>query len=165
MTVLVDYEIQKLCENGFVTPFLVGLINPTSLDIRLGKTVLVDIVGGFKEYDITSYTKENPFLIRPNGFILACTEEYFKIPANYSVEFKLKSSRARERLSHSLAGWAECGFQGSLTLELKNYSDINPVAIYYQQPIGQAIIHKHEMPDSIYQGRYSGFDKPVASLV
>jgi deoxycytidine triphosphate deaminase len=163
MSILVDWQIEKLCNDGFVKPYDKSLINPTSLDITLGKIVLVDILGGFKEYNIENYTKDNPFLIKPNGFLLACTDEYFTIPVDKSVEFKLKSSRARERLSHSLAGWAECGFHGSLTLELKNYSAINPVAIYYKQKIGQAIIHDHALPDIVYGGKYSGADRPMLS--
>jgi dCTP deaminase len=162
--ILVDWGLRQLCNNGLITPYDENLINPSSIDIRLGGVILVDSVGGYEEIDIIDTTEEDPFFIEPNGFLLACTYEKVNIPINYSAELKLKSSRARERLSHALAGHVDNGFQGSLTLELKNYSPYNPVPIHYMKKIGQIIIHQTRTPSEGYQNtEYSHADKPILS--
>lgn len=161
---LVDWQIKELCRKGLIQPFEEYLINTSSLDIRLGSCILIDDSGGFKEHDISSSTPESPFLLPPNGFILAATYEYFTVLDDISLELKLKSSRAREGLSHALAGHVESGFSGCLTLELKNYSQFNSVPLYYKQRIGQAIIYQTEYPDKKYKNtEYSYNSNPVLS--
>jgi dCTP deaminase len=39
--VLIDYQIRKLCEEGFVTPYDESLVNPSSLDIRIGLKIIL----------------------------------------------------------------------------------------------------------------------------
>lgn len=162
--ILVDWQIEKLCEEGIISPYEKELINPSSIDIRLGEIILLDIDKGYEKVNIKNTSNDNPYYIEPNHFILACTYESFNVPDNIAVELKLKSSRARERLSHSLAGHVDNGFHGVLTLELKNYSSKNPIPIWYKQRIGQAIFHKTAISDKPYQGKYSGFTTPVESL-
>lgn len=160
MTVLVDYQIKSLCEQGLVNPYDESLINPSSLDIRLGNNLIIDD----EITDISHHTKDNPYILEPNEFVLAETLEYLTVPANIAIELKLKSSRAREGLSHALAGWVDNGFYGVLTLELKNYSTRKPVFIYPTLRIGQLIIHSTEEPTTPYQGKYSGFNTVMGSL-
>lgn len=185
MTVLVDHQIKSLCEQGLVNPYDKSLINPSSLDIRLGNNLIVHIKGdGFftrlwkklrkreqdivrphhKTISISHCTKDNPYILEPNEFVLAETLEYLTVPTNIAIELKLKSSRAREGLSHALAGWVDNGFYGVLTLELKNYSTRKPVFIYPTLRIGQLIIHSTEEPTTPYQGKYSGFNTVMGSL-
>jgi dCTP deaminase len=161
---LVDHEIDDLISKGIILGAEKENIQPSSLDIRLGQYILLDDVEGFKEYDLLNYNKNKPFIIKPNGFLLGCTIEHLVLPENISCELKLKSSRAREGLSHSLAGHIECGFAGSITLELKNYSNFNFVKIWYGLRIGQLIFHKHNVPTKTYSGRYSMSNRPVESL-
>lgn len=161
--ILVDHELKEIGKD-IIFPFDEDLVNPSSVDIRLGHIILIDDSGGFKEKNILETTKESPFLIPPNGFVLACTYEYFHIPLNYAADLKLKSSRAREGLGHALSGHVDNAFSGSLTLELKNYSMYNPVAIYFKQRIGQLLLHRTDTPDKGYEnGRYAGYDVPVLS--
>lgn len=160
MTVLVDYQIKSLCEQGLVNPYDESLINPSSLDIRLGNSLIVDD----EITDISHHTRNNPYILEPNEFVLAETLEYLTVPSNIAIELKLKSSRAREGLSHALAGWVDNGFYGVLTLELKNYSTRKPVFIYPTLRIGQLIIHSTEQPTTPYQGKYSGFNTVMGSL-
>ena len=155
--ILVDWQIKKLCEQtDLVTPYDETLVNPSSLDVRLGDTIILD---NGEEYNIS----ESFYSLSPNEFILGCTLEYLIIPDNCSIDFKLKSSRAREGWAHSLAAWAECGFMGCLTLELKNYRNID-LEVYKGLKIGQLIIHEHALPDESYKNTdYSYSKKPKSS--
>ena len=43
--ILCDYEIRALCEgSGMVSPFDADLVNPASLDVRLGDVLLIESV-------------------------------------------------------------------------------------------------------------------------
>ena len=184
---LVDYQIKSLCENqNLIEPFDPALVNPSSIDIRLGRNLIVHrkgdswfkkllktllglqhtIVEPFEEtIDISDCSKDDPYVLEPNQFVLAQTLEYLNLPPNIAVELKLKSSRAREGLSHALAGWVDNGFHGVLTLELKNYSTEKPVYIYPRLRIGQLILHQTDLPNKTYvNGRYAGFKTVQGSL-
>ena len=41
--ILCDTEIRALCEQGLVTPYDPALVNPASLDVRLGCDLLVEV--------------------------------------------------------------------------------------------------------------------------
>ena len=153
--ILVDHELKKLCiENQLVTPYDESLVNPSSIDLRLGKTILLDCEDGFKEYDISNYTKENPFRLKPLSFCLAQTLETVKIQKDNSAEFRLKSSRAREGINHLLACWIDPNFQGVLTLELQNTRRFKNCHLFPGQRIGQMIVYKHNLVDKYYEGKY-----------
>lgn len=162
--ILVDHELKKLCsENQLVTPYDESLVNPSSIDLRLGKTILLDCKEGFKEYDITGYTKEKPFRLKPLSFCLAQTLETVKIPECNTSWLHLKSSRAREGLSHSLAGWIENGFNGVVTFELFNLRSKVFVPLYYGQKIAQLVVGETKKPSSVYNGKYQNATTVEAS--
>lgn len=164
--VLVDWQIRNLCNHGLLFPFDEDLINPASIDIRVGKTALIDTEEGFIDYpDFESYTVDNPYLLRPNECLMVATLEYLKFPPFICADLKLKSSRAREGLSHSLAGWIDNGFHGIVTMELKNFSTKRDVKIYPNLRIGQLVIHNTDTPQKDYShGRYAGHNKVLGSL-
>lgn len=204
---LVDHEIKILCENGFVFPYNDELVNPSSLDIRVGYTAMQDRGWGifdcirrwlvsefstidknefydfplskqiqdwaneqyenpyFKAIPFANYTKDKPYWLNPGECLLVGTLEKFNIPDDIAVELKLKSSRAREGLSHALAGHFDNGFNGVGTLELHNISRWHAIPIYPGQKIGQVILHRTATPEKSYRkGRYSGHDSVKASL-
>jgi deoxycytidine triphosphate deaminase len=43
---LVDWQIKDLCEKGLVKPFDNNLINPSSIDIRIGVSAIIDTPRG-----------------------------------------------------------------------------------------------------------------------
>lgn len=163
---LVDWEIKNLCDAGLVTPFDEELINPSSVDVRIGYTALQDTETGFRDYpQFKKHTKDYPYRLMPNECLLVATLENFKLPSNIACELKLKSSRAREGLSHALAGWIDNGFNGVLTLELKNYSQYREIPIYPGLRIGQLIVFDTSQPTKTYEkGRYSGHTTVIPSL-
>ena len=158
--ILPDHEITKLCRAGMITPFDDYLINPASLDVRLGDHIMIELQGQQDLHPvIINHTKSNPYLLYPDEFILAQTLEVFNIPDNVSGQFALKSSLARSGFEHLLAGWIDPGFNNSvLTLELKNARKHQPLPLWPGMRIGQIIfMQMAATPDVSYRdsGRYN----------
>jgi dCTP deaminase len=162
MTILADFQIRALCESGMVTPFDPELLNPASLDLRLGSNILIESSEGpdLVPCCIANYTPANPYQVVPGQFLLAEAEPIFNLPNCIAAQFVLKSSRAREGLQHLFAGWCDPGWNGSrLTLELKNVRQLHWVGIYPGLKIGQMKFMKMDSaPLASYAetGRYNG---------
>ena len=121
--ILCDTEIRALCKQGLVSPYDPALVNPASLDVRLGCELMVEMAewSTMTSIDIGGHTQVEPFYLQPHEFVLACTEETFFLPTNIAGQFALKSSRARSGIEHLMAGYCDPGWSGSkLTLELQN---------------------------------------------
>jgi dCTP deaminase len=165
MTVLCDWEIKNLCEAGMIEGYAQDLINPASLDVRLGGRLMIEVADtkDFVNVDISHRTSKNPYRLMPGEFCLAETEEIFHIPDTLSAQFVLKSSRAREGYENLLAGWIDPGFglsKGSrLTLELVNARRHWDLPLYPGMKIGQIVFFKmSSIPINSYSkvGRYNG---------
>ena len=162
MTVLCDWEIKNLCEAGMIEGYGQELINPASLDVRLGGRLMIEVADtkDFVNVDISHRTDKNPYRLMPGEFCLAETEEIFNIPDSISAQFVLKSSRAREGYENLLAGWIDPGFSGSrLTLELVNARRHWDLPLYPGMKIGQIVFFKmSSIPINSYSkvGRYNG---------
>lgn len=160
--ILPDHQIAYLCSAGMVTPFDNTLVNPASLDVRLGSKLLVETPESPELVPccIADCSPDHPYFMQPSEFVLAQTLEQFKIPSHIAAEFKLKSSRAREGLEHLLAGFADPGFYGSvMTLELVNARRFHSVPIWPGMKIGQMIFYKlSDVPMQSYAvtGHYNG---------
>jgi dCTP deaminase len=140
MTVLADWQIRARCEAGMVVPFNPDLVNPASLDIRLGARIQVEqlFTRKLRTIDISHTTPDRPHHLWPLQWLLAESFETFNVPNNIAAQFKLKSSRAREALDHALAGFCDPGWHGSkLTMELRNNRLLHRVPIWYGMKIGQ----------------------------
>jgi dCTP deaminase len=159
MAILCDHEIFNLAKRGLVTPFHQELVNPASLDVRLGEKLLVEMPQSpaLLPYSIAGHSQENPFMLQPHEFVLAETMEEFKLPDCVAGQLALKSSRAREGIEHLLAGYIDPGYEGRLTLELQNARAMHPVALWPGMRIAQIVFHKMSMlPGKSYAltGRY-----------
>jgi dCTP deaminase len=112
--ILADFQIRALCEAGMVSPFDPSLVNPASLDLRLGSNILIESSEGpgLVPCSIANHSASNPYRLVPSQFCLAETEETFNLPSCIAAQFVLKSSRAREGLQHLLAGWCDPGWHG-----------------------------------------------------
>jgi len=146
MAVLSDWEIRLKCDGSqMVWPFAPELLNPASLDVRLGDHLMIESIqtSELQRIDISGRTQDDPYLLLPGEFCLAETLERFDLPEDVSAQFVLKSSRAREGLNHLLAGWCDPGWHGSkLTLELKNERKHHPLPLYPGLKIGQMVFHE-----------------------
>jgi dCTP deaminase len=176
---LADFQIRALCEGPapMVAPFDPELLNPASLDVRLGPVILIESCEhDWVEYDMAAlgHDCDTPYWLRPGQFILASTVEVFNMPDTVSAQFMLKSSRGREGLgssktepessradglNHLMAGFIDPGFNGSrLTLELHNVRQLANVPIWPSMRIGQIVCEPMEAPERSYRetGRYNG---------
>jgi dCTP deaminase len=141
--ILSDIEIQELIANhAMVQNHEPALINPASLDLRLGNLIMLESVESHHmiPLDISHYTVDHPYQLVPGQFVLAQTVEIFNMPEDIAGLFFLKSSRAREGYENLHAGYADPGWHGStLTLELKNARQLQPLPLYPRLKIGQMV--------------------------
>jgi len=146
VSVLADWEIRSLCQaSQMVWPFDEKLLNPASLDVRLGSNLMIEVRDQpeLMRIDISERTEDEPYLLLPGEVCLAETIEQFNLPDDISAEFVLKSSRARDFYGHMLAGWCDPGWHGSkLTLELKNERRYHPLPLYPNLKIGQMVFFR-----------------------
>lgn len=165
----------RLCElvaQGVITGVKHDQINAASIDLTLGRNVLVESP---HPNGVTTVTlrQRTPLFLRPHTlwdgnsitlspgqFILAQSEQTFNLPDNISAEYKLKSSMARIGLEHLNAGWCDAGWNGSvLTLELKNMTRYHNIVLHEGDGIGQVVFFEHDpVPaDRSYaaRGRYN----------
>jgi dCTP deaminase len=166
VSILVDFEIRNEIESGrlIIDPFDLSLLNPASLDIRLGnkfahvratgKNLWKDIV---PVIDLTNpdsftydYEEADEYLLQPNEFIIAEMYEKVKLPDDISFKLFGKSSWARAGLDNSsAAAWAECGFAGSVVLEIKNLTNQHHI-LKSGMKCGQLIFYKHSPAEIPY---------------
>jgi dCTP deaminase len=160
--ILPDFQIAELCRAGMVTPFNPDLLNPASLDVRLGDTLLIESAQGREmiPYPFHKHHELDPYLLMPSQFTLAPTMEAFNLPDTIAAQFMLKSSRAREGLEHLMAGYCDPGWSGSvLTMELHNSRQLHPIPLWPGMKIGQMVFHRMAAPPlRSYRetGRYNG---------
>ena len=172
MTVLADWQIRSYCEGSqMVHPFAMDLLNPASLDVRLGFNLMIEVADTpeLQRVDISGRTEDNPYFLQPGEFCLAETIETFNLPDTISCQFVLKSSRARGGLNHLLAGWCDPGWHNSkLTLELKNERRFHDIPLYPNLKIGQMVFHyMSEVPVRSYRqtGHYNNHLTVMPNIV
>lgn len=166
MTILCDYEIKALCTDGMVQNYDEALVNPASLDLRLGDTIMIESAENLnmRKLSIARHTVENPYLLRPGQFILAQTIEVFNMPENIAGLFFLKSSRAREGYENLHAGYADPGWHGSvLTLELKNSRQLLPLPLYPGLKIGQMCFFRMSNPPVISYAKVGHYNQDLST--
>ncbi len=160
--ILVDYS-HKGCNLSprilpLVTPFDIDLVNPHSLDIRIGETAKLRVMGGYKEIDLSGYHADMPYLMVPGDRLLVASLETFNIPVFLEATFYLKSSRGREWYGHQLAGYIDAGWHGSkLTMEITN-DDVDLLPLYPGMRFGQLAFRLlNSIPAKSYAsvGRYN----------
>ena len=155
--ILCDRDLRSLCEAGWiVNPYDPKLVNPASIDIRIGMNVIREIgINHWSDIYIGDTNREAPIILQPGEFMLVETLETLKVPNGYAVDCKLKSTMARKGLDHSLAFWFDPGWVGVGTFEIHNVSRYQNIAIWYGMAIAQIVVHRlsgdAEKP---YDGRY-----------
>jgi dCTP deaminase len=166
---LADHQIRDLCKQGMVVPYNEELLNPASLDVTLGDHLMVEVehTPELQLLSIEHHTKENPYWLAPQEFVLAQTSETFHLPDDICAQFILKSSRGREGFSHALCGYCDAGWHGSkLTLELHSLRRSHSLPLYPGLKIGQLVFYRMDhAPERSYAltGRYNMDDSVAAS--
>ena len=158
--ILVDWQILDRIQRGFiqVDPFDPALVQPNSLDIRLGDHFVwylagEEVIDPYDHESVTARVQEMraPSVVIPPGlFILAETMETILLPDNIVASIEGKSSIARLGVElHQTGGWIDAGFCGSITLEMCNVNQ-RPVRMYAGMPIGQLVFYTTEKAEKPY---------------
>lgn len=143
MSILIDTQLLKMLNKLIPHGADPELINPASIDICIGNSLREEVGGDrWKDIDLRGYSKEWPYRLRPGAFVLVSTLEHVHVSNGYAVDLRLKSSRAREGYEHALAFWVDPGWDGVLTMEIKNWSEYQSLPLYPGLRFGQMIVHK-----------------------
>ena len=147
--VLSDKSIKEELANGRIKidPLGESCIQPASVDVHLDNEILVfrnsvrpyvDIKQNMDDLtEIITIKDDKPFILHPGEFVLGSTLENIGLPGDLVARLEGKSSLGRiGLLIHSTAGYVDPGWQGHLTLELSNVSNL-PITLYYGMKIGQ----------------------------
>lgn len=113
-------------------------IQPISVDLTLGSSWCEE---SHRDGIVLPYrfiSSQN--VIRPGQFMLAATNERLVLPEHIAAFVHGKSTWARRGLVVECAGLVDPGFDGTITLELKNLSS-HPIPLSAGQPICQVTFH------------------------
>ena len=161
--ILVDWQIIDRIERGYIgiDPFNPDLVQPNSIDIRLGNhfvwyTPGSDVIDPFTRETVTTGTEEmtaESIVLHPGQFVLAETMEVLSLPDNIVASIEGKSSIARLGIElHQTGGWIDAGFAGSITLEMCNVNQ-RPVRMHAGMPIGQLVFYTTERAACPYSSK------------
>ena len=183
-SVLAKPEILKAVSDGriFISNFDERQVNNCSYDIRLGEWFFEEQPSqGFRVYDPYSAASvaakwgapkkavvpgagypvqaaRGVIAIPPGGFVLAHTEEFIGCTdLILTTMVKARSTRGRDALQIcGCAGWGDIGYATRFTLELKNNSRFDTIALRPGMRVGQIVF----MPTTgiteadMYTGKY-----------
>ena len=108
-------------ELDMIKPFDPKNLQPASYDLTLGDTIIYP-----KHSEKVLKLGCDCLIIPPNEFVLGTTVETVKIPYDLVGRVEGKSSLGRiGLLTHVTAGFIDPGFEGKITLELKNIGPKN----------------------------------------
>lgn len=186
MAILSDKTIKEYLEEGkiVIDPLKdEQQIQPSSVDMRLGdefkvfKVIRKPYIDPKDEEDIAEYMESSTvpegeaFIIHPNEFALATTQEYVKVPNDLVARVEGRSSMGRLGVTmHVTAGYVDPGFEGRITLEISNIGAM-PVALYPGQRVCQLVFETMTTPAELPYGhpkrnsKYMKQLKPESSRV
>jgi dCTP deaminase len=155
-----DKQIRELCEQGLVEPYAPELVNPASLDVRVGNYLMEETEDG-SLYRVSLgdvFSQTQPYRVLPGQSLLVETLEVFHMPDDVAAQVVLKSSRVREGWSLGLGGWVDPGFNNSvLTLRLRNDCQYRSLTIWSGMKLAQLCFSRMELPEVSYRqvGNYN----------
>ena len=186
MAILSDKTIKEYLEEGkiVIDPLKdEQQIQPSSVDMRLGdefkvfKVIRKPYIDPKDEEDIAEYMESSTvpegeaFIIHPNEFALATTQEYVKVPDDLVARVEGRSSMGRLGVTmHVTAGYVDPGFEGRITLEISNIGAM-PVALYPGKRVCQLVFETMTTPAELPYGhpkrnsKYMKQLKPESSRV
>ncbi len=169
---LSDRDIKAALKLGelVITPLAEGAIQPASVDLHLDPRIKVwngawlDLRLPQESKWETSTIGEDGFWIERDVCLLGTTVERVRIPNDMLAKVEGKSSLGRDFLTaHITAGFIDPGFDGQITLEIKNLLGA-PIRIYAGMPISQLAISRLSSPaEHPYAGKYQNQAGPQIS--
>ncbi len=181
LVLLSDRDILAEIDNQRVAiePFDPGMIQPSSIDVRLDRWFRVfenhrypHIDPSIEQADLTRLIEpeaDEPFILHPGEFVLGSSYEIVSLPDDIAGRLEGKSSLGRlGLLTHSTAGFIDPGFSGHVTLELSNVATL-PIKLFPGMKIGQLCLFRlsspaeHPYGSEKYGSRYQGQRGPTPS--
>ena len=178
---LSDRDIREAVDKQrlLIEPFDAGLIQPSSIDVRLDSLFRVfnnqrytHIDPKLEQPDLTTLVEVpegEPFVLHPGEFVLGATLERFSLPDDLAGRLEGKSSLGRlGLLTHSTAGFIDPGFTGHITLELSNVANL-PITLWPGMKVGQLALFAMTSPaetpygSSALGSKYQGQRGPTPS--
>ena len=176
MSVLCDKEISKYIQAGMIDfsrsetdwDTVEKQINPNTLDLTLGKFIQwpketqEPLIFG-RHYDTEKFwelQEVNPdegVLLAPGDLFLGCSREYFRMPKDVCGQVFTKSSLGRVFINHMMAGVIDAGFEGTITLELRNEGKHNGVIPYGARVVQIQFSYLSDYPELDYSQRASRY--------
>jgi len=158
--ILVDWQLLDRIGRGHIKiePYDRNLVQPNSLDIRLGNHFVWyensgELIDPYNPDSVSSHVNEihtDTFILNPGQFVLAETLECIELPDNIVATIEGKSSIARLGVTlHQTGGWIDAGFRGTITLEMANVNS-RPVKVYSGMAIGQLVFYTTERAENPY---------------
>jgi dCTP deaminase len=162
-----------------IDPFDDGLVQPSSVDVRLdnlfrvfNNTRYTHIDPSIRQDELTTLVEPKegePFVLHPGEFVLGSTLERCTLPDDLAGRLEGKSSLGRlGLLTHSTAGFIDPGFSGHITLELSNVANL-PITLWTGMKIGQLCLLRltspaeHPYGSSQAGSKYQGQRGPTPS--
>src|SRR3989338_3183180 len=168
MAVITKKQILERLEKGDIafTPSLDSFqLQEHAIDLRLGFTFLVPKVWhitprGRESLDITHFDKNNDgffdvveleegqyFELLPQEYVLVSTLESIKVPKDLMAVLYPRSSTNRKGLSLDLTGIIDSGYEGQLTLPIRNNTHSQSVRLYPGERVCQIVFE--ELTESV----------------
>ena len=174
-----DIKAEIDTERVRLEPYDPGMIQPSSIDVRLDKFFrLFDnhkypvIDPSLDQPELTrlvEVSSDDGFVLHPGEFVLGSTLETVTLPDDLAARVEGKSSLGRLGLmTHATAGFVDPGFSGHVTLELSNVATL-PIILWPGMKIGQLCFFRLSSPAENPYGRakygthYQGQRGPTAS--
>jgi dCTP deaminase len=178
---LSDVGLEQAMQRGDlkVDPYDAARLQPSSIDLTLDRYFLIFlnhrrpfIDPRVDQSDMTELIEkgqdagDNPFILHPGEFVLACTREIVGLSAKIAARVEGKSSLGRLGLVvHSTAGFIDPGFHGQVTLELANLIN-EPILLIPGMPVAQIAAFQLDQPARVtydVSGKYNGQVGPTPS--
>jgi len=151
-----DIRAEIAAERLGIDPYDPGLVQPSSVDVRLdnmfrvfNNTRYTHIDPSIQQDELTSLVQPDPgepFVLHPGEFVLGSTLELCTLPDDLAGRLEGKSSLGRlGLLTHSTAGFIDPGFSGHITLELSNVANL-PITLWPGMKIGQLCLLRLTSP-------------------
>lgn len=168
MSVITKKQILSRVEKGEIgfTPSLDSFqLQEHAVDLRLGFTFLIPKIWhltprGRESLDITHFDKNNSgffdvveleegqyFELLPQEYVLVNTLETIKVPKDLMAVLYPRSSTNRKGLSLDLTGIVDSGYEGQLTLPIRNNTHSQGVRLYPGERICQIVFE--ELKESV----------------
>jgi dCTP deaminase len=140
--VLGDLSLWKLL-NDLVRDPDPDLVNPASIDVRVGPEMLLEVgPGDWMSVDLTA----GPVHLQPGEFAQVQSLDWLMVPNGYAVEVTLKGSYASQGYAHSVGVWLEPGWFGTATIGIRNATRHTPLPIEQGMRLAEAVVHQLDQP-------------------